>query len=1129
MLSILSILTRLFLLLLHVAIWDLCRLPPLAADCAVAIVAARFRITWLLPAVSSCGVVVAENHLLGDCPLSVPSPWFGFFGRRSWTVQGPVSWFSRAIWLSFAAFHRKPAIWDSDTAVFWAAVHCRNLMHMMVFWAGEWWQLWLFREEYYYWILPWRPRSDRQRRPRLWLSASSLSAFSSPYSSVLSSDPLHGFPLWQVLHLSHSWAARCLYGRMRWLSPIPDFLERISMVETNSRTRLLSRQVRASVSGSDPRCYLDGTAPTRTLWASWIVLTQGHLLLSQWLTTSPYLLGHSHLFSSGPPGRPRNVELDNLTPYFLRSLKRFSVDWIGSPWATLMPAWACFTRAKPGASSLLMYFSTTQPWATESIPITWIPRPAPLAWIPQPVTSFCSLLFLDCLQPPSTCMSLVIFPRPSFSLQVLHVALPLPDPLRSLKAHWDIFVWLPSTSTVRLLYSAAILYPWLFYMNPVLLSAMENLNFTEEEAVVITDIPVEDEDSSLWLVGSVISRKPVDGDSVIRIFRSVWKAKNILAMVELQPNFFLIKSSSSGAMDMILKRRPWAIHDDFFSIKPYIPALTTTEEMGLRLGGCVGTALGVDHRVEGGNMGEFLRILVQVDIRKPLRRCVLLNNGLGKKASPSPLRYERLPDFCYYCGLVGHVLSTCTVKPDALDDKKLQYGSWLRVTTQQPRPQWRSGIEYFAASGSVPTEPTTVDAGSLPGSSPPTMPPPHDIPAATATEDVSVTAAEGIPTAETEVVPAVKDVNDTATLETETRDDQVSAVMPISDVHDAASEEVSHPAASNESSLSACTYGPLQPNCESTKGSEGGSGNGLSPASSVKEPATTISPPRAPKRSLQGKYEGIDPNKAPGIDGLPGSFFRQHWDLIGPEVKDPIIWRFLTEPSTLLTRVFRAKYFPTGHLFDAQLRDRASFAWKGLPSPVWKIIAKPDVLPKIRIFAWSEALFQANIAPALTSSSVTEALAWLEEAASVLSRPALGSFVTLLWNRRNRWVHSQQLQPVWVTVTSASLLHQDHLAVSRPPAASPALCPVVWSPPPSGTVTLNTDGSFAIGGGAGIGVVARDCSGRVLGGLARHLDETTAAEFAEHAALLAGLQLALERGRCPRPSPGHRSTTPTAG
>ncbi|KAL4319817.1 hypothetical protein GQ457_18G004500 [Hibiscus cannabinus] len=104
-----------------------------------------------------------------------------------------------------------------------------------------------------------------------------------------------------------------------------------------------------------------------------------------------------------------------------------------------------------------------------------------------------------------------------------------------------------------------------------------------------------------------------------------------------------------------------------------LPIRAMNIDMGLRLGGCVGTALGVDHRVEGGNMGEFLRILVQVDIRKPLRRCVLFNNALGKQASSCPLRYERLPDFCYFCGLVGHVLSTCTVKPDALNGKKLQY------------------------------------------------------------------------------------------------------------------------------------------------------------------------------------------------------------------------------------------------------------------------------------------------------------------------------------------------------------------------------------------------------------------------------------------------------------------------
>ncbi|KAK9009211.1 hypothetical protein V6N11_035756 [Hibiscus sabdariffa] len=211
-------------------------------------------------------------------------------------------------------------------------------------------------------------------------------------------------------------------------------------------------------------------------------------------------------------------------------------------------------------------------------------------------------------------------------------------------------------------------------MDSDLLCAMESLNFTEEEAAVVSEISDESNDSSLWLVGSIISCKQFDGDSIIRILRSVWKTKNILEMVELQPNFFLIKPSSPGAKDMILKRRPWTAHNDFFSIKPYVPAFATTEyvfhfmtiwvrvyklplramnrDMGLRLGGSFRTALGVDHRVEGGNM--------------------------------------------------GHVLSSCKAKPAADDGKKLQYGSWLRVSTQHPRPRKRTRIEYFTAPDSEP-------------------------------------------------------------------------------------------------------------------------------------------------------------------------------------------------------------------------------------------------------------------------------------------------------------------------------------------------------------------------------------------------------------------------------------------
>ncbi|KAL4342462.1 hypothetical protein GQ457_08G033240 [Hibiscus cannabinus] len=257
-----------------------------------------------------------------------------------------------------------------------------------------------------------------------------------------------------------------------------------------------------------------------------------------------------------------------------------------------------------------------------------------------------------------------------------------------------------------------------------LVYSMENLQFTEAETEsVVLETPCEAGDSVLWLVGSVISSKAVDGDSVCRIFRYVWKSKNITEILELRPNFFLIKPVDATAKDMILKRRPWVVHEDLFSIEAYnpewravdfdfmnmvilvrvyqLPLRAMNGSMGLQLGGTIGRAIGVDHRVEGGNLGEFLRIRVSIDITKPLRRCILLGNGQGKKPSPCPLKYERLPRFCYHCGLLGHDLAACLAKPPDLDIRKLQYGSWLRVSTQKPAAgsRRRQGIEYFDRKG----------------------------------------------------------------------------------------------------------------------------------------------------------------------------------------------------------------------------------------------------------------------------------------------------------------------------------------------------------------------------------------------------------------------------------------------
>lgn len=43
-----------------------------------------------------------------------------------------------------------------------------------------------------------------------------------------------------------------------------------------------------------------------------------------------------------------------------------------------------------------------------------------------------------------------------------------------------------------------------------------------------------------------------------------------------------------------------------------------------------------------------------------------------------PISYEKLLEFCYYCGLIGHTLQDCEATERTMGSG-LTYGSWLRA------------------------------------------------------------------------------------------------------------------------------------------------------------------------------------------------------------------------------------------------------------------------------------------------------------------------------------------------------------------------------------------------------------------------------------------------------------------
>lgn len=112
-----------------------------------------------------------------------------------------------------------------------------------------------------------------------------------------------------------------------------------------------------------------------------------------------------------------------------------------------------------------------------------------------------------------------------------------------------------------------------------------------------------------------------------------------------------------------------------------LPPSGMISDIGFIIGNSIGECISVEADAEDRFLGPFMRIIVKYDVNSPLRRPTKITLDHHLPPVRVLLRYEKLPEYCYICGLLGHQLKSCNISDYDLqmNDLNYPYGPWLRA------------------------------------------------------------------------------------------------------------------------------------------------------------------------------------------------------------------------------------------------------------------------------------------------------------------------------------------------------------------------------------------------------------------------------------------------------------------
>ncbi|KAH7570300.1 hypothetical protein JRO89_XS05G0083100 [Xanthoceras sorbifolium] len=202
-----------------------------------------------------------------------------------------------------------------------------------------------------------------------------------------------------------------------------------------------------------------------------------------------------------------------------------------------------------------------------------------------------------------------------------------------------------------------------------------------------------------------MSSKQTNRDAFCMLIPKIWRTNQEVEVEIVHENIFAFHFQTALDRNRVLTGGPWnfdgsllAIEEprgwgdfskmlfrwmDFWVQIHNVPLLCMTKDIASFLGEKIGKVKELDLGVSGDCIGKFIRIRVQIDTLKPLKRGLRLQLEGNREEITTLLRYERLPEYCFCCGMIDYHFRVCTKainESSSVVVTDYAYGSWLRAS-----------------------------------------------------------------------------------------------------------------------------------------------------------------------------------------------------------------------------------------------------------------------------------------------------------------------------------------------------------------------------------------------------------------------------------------------------------------